>query len=180
MPWFEGGEPRSPDETRFLERLRREAALWPSLGIRQQDTDVLTVLTPLYVGICLPELPSGSGNLTTLQAGYWTGGSTGLVLQAEWGDTYLLEGSNSEDSIRLGGTELHPEDAAELLAQWFASQLCRPVERAEWLGAQGAIIANEWRLTDTGQALATSGSWRQRRRPPNHTVTVRSYSSRRN
>jgi len=57
-PGFEGGEPRSRDETRFLERLRLQAALWPSLGIRQQDTDVLTVLTPLYVGICLPELPS--------------------------------------------------------------------------------------------------------------------------
>jgi hypothetical protein len=57
--------------------------------------------------------------------------------QAEWGDTHLLDNGGHDDDLSVGGVRLGPTEAAAILANWFATQLRRSVQRAEWIGAEG-------------------------------------------
>lgn len=172
MSWFEGAAPRSEAEAEFLAALRTHAANW-QLDVGSEHTGVLTALAPLYVDVKVPGLPQGNNMTTVLQGGYWTAAPTQLVLQAEWGDTHLLDSGGHDDDLSVGGVRLGPSEAAALLANWFDTQLRRSVQHAQWIGAEGRVLAARWRLADTGRRLATEGSWRRRRRAPTRVTTVR-------
>lgn len=121
----------------------------------------------------LPGLPLGNNMTTVLQGGYWTGAPTQLVLQAEWGDTHLLDNGGHGDDLSIGGVRLGPAEAAAILAEWFDTQLRRPVQLAEWSGGERRVIAADWRRADTGRRLAAEGSWLRRRRAPTRVIAVR-------
>jgi hypothetical protein len=129
--WFEGAAPRSDDELSFLAALRAEAGRW-DLDVLLGHTSSLAVIVPLYVDIDVPGLPVGTNKTTVLQAGYWARGPAGLVLQAEWGDSHMLDAGGNDDDLRIGGVILDPTEAAVIVANWFSAQLRRPVEREEW------------------------------------------------
>lgn len=172
MSWFDGAAPRNPEETAFLSALRDEAAAW-DLDVTPDDTSSLTVLVPLYVDVSIPGLPQGSNKSTNLQGAYWARGPAGLTLQAERGDSHLLDAGGNDDDLSLGGVNLRPEQAASILANWFTTQLRRPIDRIDWIDSAGNAIASEWRLTDTGRRIASEGSWLRRRRAPARKVVVR-------
>ena len=172
VSWFDGGAPRSDEEAVFLAALRGEAAGW-DLDVTPEDTSALTVLVPLYVDVSIPRLPHGTNKNTVLQGAYWASGPAGLTLQAEWGDSFLLDAGGNDDDLHLGGVTLGPEPAASILANWFAAQLRRPIQRIDWIGADGKAIASEWRLADTGRMVASEGSWLRRRRSPTRRMTAR-------
>jgi hypothetical protein len=172
VSWFDGDAPRDDAEAAFLGELRALSADW-GLDVRPEQTGVLAALVPLYVEVEVPGLPRGANKSTVLQSGYWAQSPTGLVVQAEWGDTHLLDNGGHDDDLSVGGVNLEPGEAASLLAAWFASQLRRPVQHAEWLGAAGETLAAEWRLGDTGRRLASDGSWLRRRRAPSRVKAVR-------
>jgi hypothetical protein len=54
-----------------------------------------------------------------------------------------------------------------------ASPLRRPVQRAEWLDADGRVVAAMWRACRSGRRLAIEGSRLRRRRAPTRLITVR-------
>jgi hypothetical protein len=172
VSWFDGAVPRSDDEAVFLATLRVEAARW-GLDVLPEHTSSLTVLVPLYVDIDVPGLPIGTDKKTILQGGYWASGPAGLALQAEWGDDHLLDAGGNDDDLRMGGVTLSPVEAAMTLANWFSTQLRRPIERAEWVDADGTVVASHWRLADTGRSLAAAGSWLRRRSVPTRKMLVR-------
>jgi hypothetical protein len=60
-----------------------------------------------------------------------------------------------------------------MLADWLEAQLRRPVDRMDWMNADGEVIASEWRLVDSGRRVATEGSWLRRRRVPTRRLTAR-------
>jgi hypothetical protein len=123
--------------------LRGEAARC-DLDVTSEDTSALTVLAPLYVDVSIPGLPQGTNKNTVLQGAYWTGGSpAGLSLRAEWGDSFLLDAGGNDEDLLLGGVSLGPEHAASILANWFAAQLRRPVQRIDWIGTDGKPIASQ-------------------------------------
>ena len=172
VSWFDGAAPRSDEEAAFLATLRAEAAGW-DLDVTPEDTSALTVLVPLYVDVSIPGLPQGTNRQTVLQGGFWAGGPAGLTLQAEWGDSFLLDAGGNDEDLRVGGVTLGPQQAASILANWFAAQLRRSVQRIDWIGAGGTTIASEWRLADTGRIVASEGSWLRRRRSPTRSVIAR-------
>jgi hypothetical protein len=172
VSWFEGSAPRSEAEAEFLAALRTHATSW-RVDVGPEHTGVLTALAPLYVDVEVPGLPRGNNKSTVLQGGYWTDAPTGLVLQAEWGDTHLLDSGGHDDDLSVGGVRLGPSEAAAILANWFDTQLRRPVQLDEWIGTEGRVLAADWRLADTGRRLAAEGSWRRRRRAPTRVITVR-------
>jgi hypothetical protein len=172
VSWFEGSAPRSEAEAEFLAALRTHAANW-QLDVGPEHTGVLTALAPLYVDVEVPGLPQGNNKTTVLQGGYWTDASTQLVLQAEWGDTHLLDNGGHDDDLSVGGVRLGPSEAAAILANWFDTQLRRPVQLDEWIGAEEGLLAAHWRLADTGRPLAAEGSWLRRKRAPTRVTTVR-------
>ncbi len=171
MTWFDGAEPRNDEEVAFSPHCVPRPLAGTSTFF-QSTPGALTVLAPLYVDILVPGLPHGNNKNTVLQGGYWARRPAGLVLQAEWGDAHLLEAGGNDDDIRLGGVTLGPRDAASILANWFAAQLRRSVERKEWIGGDGVAIAAEWRLADTGRRLASKGSWLRRRREPTRRIAA--------
>jgi hypothetical protein len=172
VSWFDGAAPRNHEEAVFLDTLRRDAAGW-GLDVAPDDTSSYTGLRPLYVDVGIPGLPYGTSMDTILQGAYWAGDSGGLTLQAEWGDTHLLDAGSLDEDLRLGGVRLGPEQAASMLANWFTAQLSRPIDRDDWLDARGNVIASEWRLVDTGRRVAAAGSWLRRRRAPARRTTAR-------
>lgn len=172
VSWFDGASPRGDQVAEFLSALRAEAARW-DLDVLPGHTSALTVLTPLYVDVDVPGLPVGTNKWTVLQGGYWARGPAGLVLQAEWGDSHLLDAGGDDEDLRIGGLAIGPAEAAALLASWFSAQLRRPVQRADWLDAADTVVASRWRLLDTGRTLAVTGPWRRRRRPPTRASLVR-------
>lgn len=172
VTWFEGATPRSEAEAEFLAALRTHAANW-QLDVRPQHTGALASMAPLYVDVEVPGLPQGNNKTTVLQGGYWTTSPTELVLQAEWGDTYLLDNGGHDDDLSVGGVRIGAAEAAAIMANWFDTHLRRPVQRAEWIGDDGRVLATDWRLTDTGRRLATEGSWLRRRRAPTRVIPVR-------
>lgn len=172
VSWFDGDAPRYEAEAAFLDELRTLAADW-DLDVRPDQTGVLTALVPLYVEVVVPGLPRGANKSTVLQGGYWAQSPAGLVVQAEWGDAHLLDNGGHDDDLSVGGLDLAPAQAASLLSAWFAAQLHRPVQHAEWIGSAGEIIAAEWRLGDTGRRLGSDGSWLRRRRVPSRVKAVR-------
>jgi hypothetical protein len=172
VSWFEGAAPRSEAEAEFLAALRTHAANW-QLDVGPEHTGALTALAPLYVDVEVPGLSQGNNMTTVLQGGYWTGAPTGLVLQAEWGDTHLLDNGGHDDDLSVGGVRLGPAEEAAILANWLATQLRRSIQRAEWIDAARRVRAADWRLADTGRQLAAEGSWLRRRRAPARVITVR-------
>jgi hypothetical protein len=172
VSWFDGAAPRSDDEAEFLTTLRAEAARW-ALDVLPEHTSALTGFVPLYVDIDVPGLPIGANKQTVLQGGYWARGPAGLALQAEWGDAHILDAGGNDDDLRMGGVTLSPVEAAMILANWFSTQLRRPIERAEWVDADGTVVASHWRLADSRRSLAVAGSWFRRRRVPTRNVLVR-------
>ena len=160
--WFQGDEPRSDDEVRFLARLRGLADGWHLPGLPPERTGCLAVLTPLLVTVEHPSLRGGFG-LTELQVGYWPPKPTGLRLEGEWGDEYLLDNGGDLTDLRIEGVSAEPEYFAEAAANWLRAQLLRPIERLEWSKGD-RIVATRIRIAEGGQTLASRGSWFRTRR----------------
>lgn len=160
--WFQGDKPRSEDEARFLARLRGLAADWTASGLLPAGTGCLTALTPLLVTVEHPLLREGSG-LTELQVGYWPPSASGIRLQGEWGNEYLLDNEGDPTDLRVEGVSAEPEFFAETAASWLEAQLQRPIERLDWVKG-GHTVATRVRLAEGGQTLTSRGSWFRTRR----------------
>lgn len=169
--WFSGDEPRTADESRFLAALRAHGDTWRSAGVQPPSTTVLTVLVPLHVQVDLPGLPADCVNL---QVAYWTSGPRGTGVEGQWGDRYLLDGS-STGGMDVFGEPAEPEELAGLAVRWLAHALASPVERADWVGSDGEVVASRWRLLETGAVIGGRGSSPRllRRRPADRVERVR-------
>ena len=168
--WFSDAEPRNDAEAGYLATLRELVSGWDVAGLRPEHTSVLTVLTPLHLTVELAGLP---GDIT-LQVGYWQTDPYGPGLEGEWGDDHLLDSHvNGVDGLAVQGLAASPDQFATWTAEWLLAQLRRPVERLEWLGCDGAVVATRWRLPDTGHVLKRQGRPFVSRRPPDRALQVR-------
>ncbi len=168
--WFQGDEPRSEDEARFLARLRELAPGWSVSGLLPEGSGCLAVLTPLFVNVQHPSLWDGFG-LTELQVGYWPPASSGLRLEGEWGNEYLLDNGGDDTDLRIQGVSAEPEFFAEAAATWLEAQLLRPIERLDWMKGD-RVVATRVRLAGGGQTLAKRGSWLGTRRRADRTARL--------
>lgn len=168
--WFQGDKPRTEDEARFLSRLSELASGWSVSGLLPEASGCLSVLTPLFVNIEHPSL-RGEFGLTELQVGYWPPTSSGLRLEGEWGNDYLLDNGGDGTDLRIQGVSAEPEFFAEAAATWLKAQLLRPIERLDWMKGN-RVVATRIRLAGGGQTLARRGSWLRTRREPDRTTRL--------
>ncbi|MFC8413830.1 hypothetical protein [Streptomyces coelicoflavus] len=82
---------------------------------------------------------------------------------------FNLHESHKHGFFRASGTA---DELALRCADWFESLLSRPVVRAEWPAAAGAITTR-WEFADTGEALLTSLDVPTDDTPPARRVPVR-------
>lgn len=169
--WFDGDAPRSAAEARFLAGLRAHGDAWRDAGLEPSATRARTVLRPLHVQVDVPGLPPRDVNL---QVGFWTSGPRGTGVEGEWGGDHLLDG-DAAGGLALFGLPAGPEELAELTARWLAAALAEPVDRADWLDADGAVVASAWRLAWSGAVVGARGARPRlrRRRPADRVERVR-------
>lgn len=169
--WFGGDTPRTEDESRFLTALRAHGAGWRAAGLAPADTRVLARIVPLHVQLDVPGLPPAHANL---QLSYWTSGARATGVEGSWGDGYLLD-STVAGGLEVVGVPAGPEELAGLAARWLATQLAEPVEQADWLDADGEVVASRWTLARTGVEIGRRGAVprRLRRRTEPRVTRVR-------
>jgi hypothetical protein len=169
--WFDGDAPRSAAEARFLAALRAHDDAWTAAGLAPSGTGVLAVLMPLHVQVDLPGLPPRHVNL---QVGFWASGPRGTGVEGGWGDHHLLDG-DAAGSLAVFGLPAEAEELAGLTARWLVAALAEPVDRADWLDADGAVLASRWRLARSGAVVGARGARPRlrRRRAPDRVERVR-------
>ncbi|WP_406436632.1 hypothetical protein OHB14_61830 [Streptomyces sp. NBC_01613] len=171
--WFEvedpeecGVQPWDFDEAEltFLAALNTRADTWrvpwaPSNVSRPEDDSSLLVWVSL-----LDEERS-------LILGEWAVHFYGTHVRAGKVSDQLFNLHESPESgfFRASGTA---DELALRCADWFESLLSRPVVRAEWRSAAGAI-ATRWEFADTGEALVISSDVPADGTPPAHRFPVR-------
>ncbi|MGR6541202.1 hypothetical protein [Streptomyces sp. NRRL F-4835] len=171
--WFEVEDPEEYDEApwdfdgtelAFLVALRTRAAAWrvpwaPSNVSRPEDDSSLLVWVTLL------------DEERTLILGEWAVHFYGTHVRAGKVSDQLfnLHESHKHGFFRTSGTA---DELALRCADWFESLLSRPVVRAEWPAATGAI-ATRWEFADTKEALVISLNVPADGTPPARRVPVR-------
>jgi hypothetical protein len=170
--WFGGDEPRTEDEARFLAVLRAHDEAWRSAGVEPSGTTVLTGLVPLHVQVDLPGLPADRVNL---QVAFWTTGPRGTGVEGQWGDDHLLDGGTA-GGMEVFGLPADPEELAGFAVRWLTRALAAPVDRADWVGRDGEVVASRWVLAESGAVVGSRGTpprSRLRPRPADRVLRAR-------
>ncbi|WP_405774592.1 hypothetical protein [Streptomyces sp. NBC_01538] len=178
--WFEVEDPEEYDEEpwdfdeaelAFLAALRTRAATWrvswaPSNVSRPEDDSSLLVWISLL----------DDERQHPLILGEWAVHFYGPHVRAGKvaDQLFNLHESHEHGFFRTSGTA---DELALRCADWFESLLTRPVVRAEWPTAAGAV-ATRWEFADTGEALVISRDIPADGTPPARRVPVRPCSRR--
>ncbi|MEN0129771.1 MAG: hypothetical protein AAGC49_10060 [Brevundimonas sp.] len=169
--WFDGDAPRSDAESLFLSGVRDHRDDWIAAGLTPALTSTLAILVPLYLQVDLPGIPR---RLVNLQVGFWHESPQGTGVEAEWGDSYLLDGGRPRGLDHFT-SPAEPQEQAEVASRWLIEQLARPIEQSEWVSSSGDVVGQRWTFADTGELLSRTGAARRRRsrRPPDRVSRVR-------
>lgn len=80
--------------------------------------------------------------------------------------------TDADPRLETRGQVTDPDQAVEAAIGWLRTQLGSPVVRHVWREG-GDVVAEAWRLEDTGDDLVVSGPPRLRQREADEKVTVR-------
>ncbi len=160
MSYLDPSSAHSDDETRYL--LSLDPLLPDALRDRVDPDDVGSLW---YGGVCIwltvPLVPDGEVPVisNTLQVLY-----NAQFIGAYWGCSHLWDDydERNPEHLHMDTADMSPERAAELAAEWLATQLRRPLVREEWDRPIFDPVVR-WVLTDTATVIGQRGHLLRRR-----------------
>ena len=158
-PFFEDESEEEPDVTGapavFLRQLRDMIPTWRSFDVTDNDTLACyeNERLRIVVNISDSEAKAVVGCLRVEVSDHdwqaaWVAPSRGI------GDPSMAD-ADPHDSA--GGSAATEQGVVDEAVGWLLAQLQRPITRYVWRD-RGRVVAEDWRLTDSGRPLVGSGS----------------------
>ena len=145
-PWFDWDGDLWPEAAAFLDAVRKGAAGWNDAN--PDNSMVYEWNDQLVLGLDVSDRDRRTV-LRTLRVDY---GPQGLVLGEDETGQFVSELTPQQHEFRrIGHGDLGPADLGRMAADWFQTQLERPIELAEWHG--WTYWYREYRLADSGRTL---------------------------
>lgn len=153
----------------FLARLEELEPTWRALGF---DTDHIYAAAGwgrIWVAFDLVDRAENAifGSVRVdVSDDEWLGGWVSPSLSDQ------IRFPDADPRLQTGGRVTDPEQAIEAAIGWLTTQLRSPIVRHVWREG-GNVVAESWRLEETGDDLIVSGSPEVRRREADEKITVR-------
>lgn len=157
-----GGAPAA-----FLRRLRELVPAWVSLGLDWEDTFGSYANGRLTVAV----------DIVDQNASMSFGAVRVEVTDSEWVGAWVSPSLSTQPTLADAGPEdqaggpIAGEADVDAPVAWLEAQLRRPVNRYIWRD-DGKVVAERWRLEDTGRGLVVSGPKELWSRPETATETA--------
>lgn len=167
-PWFDWDEDLSEEAAAFLDAVRNIAASWRDADpihsmVFAQDDD-------LVLGLDVSDSDARTV-MRTLRVDY---GASGLVHGEDETSQFVTPLTPQRHEYRqIGHGDLTPGELGRIAADWFRTEMIRPIELAEWHGR--TFWYREYRLADSGRTLCWSADGNRPKRdlgPPDHVSAV--------
>lgn len=153
----------------FLARLEELEPMWRALGFDDDHIYAAAGWGRFWVAF---DLVDRSENVVfgsvrvDISDDEWVGGWVSPSLSDQ------IRFTDADPRLGTGGRVTDPEQAVEAAAGWLTTQLRSPIVRHVWRDG-GEVVAESWRLEETGADLIVSGSPETRQREADEKITVR-------